>query len=178
MITLFLLPFLMSPVEPQSDRAYAVAPEGRRHFLAVVLLYRNGGAQMNEWLDHYVGEGVTLFVFVDDGSDDGYKPPAHFQGCLILRTTTASILTTLLATEANRTDDTRITQREALLHGLGLLVQSTEWVLIVDQDEFVTTKWNAKSTVANELRTTFARSDAVLFPWVLMGFKPTHASSQ
>ena len=179
--------FLLFPVivEPQTifqspQRRVQDAPAvraGSPHFLATILLYRNGGAQMNEWLDHYVDEGVNLFIFINDGSTDGYHPPTQYRGRPIIYTTTSSILAKLVANEANRTDDTRITQREALLEGLDLLANKAEWVLIVDQDEFVTTKRAVESTVANELRTTFAASDAVLFPWVLMSFKPTQDSS-
>ena len=148
------------------------------HFLAVVLLYRNGGAQMDEWLDHYVDEGVNHFVFVDDKSNDGYTPPKSHRGCPIEYTTTASILDKLLARDADRTDPTRISQREALLGGLTLLAGKAVWVMIVDQDEFVTAKRDVESTLANELKTTFSGSDAVLFPWILMGFKPKGPSSQ
>lgn len=43
-----------------------------------------------------------------------------------------------------------------------------EWIIVVDMDEFITTKKNINKTIKQELQTTFSNVDCIKIPWVMM----------
>ena len=43
-----------------------------------------------------------------------------------------------------------------------------EWIIIVDMDEYITTKKNINNTIKEELQTTFKDCACVKIPWVMM----------
>ena len=43
-----------------------------------------------------------------------------------------------------------------------------EWIIYVDVDEFITTKKNLKSTILQELNTTYKNVDCISIPWLMM----------
>ena len=100
--------------------------------LSVFAIYKNEGDVLDEWLDHYVAEGVENFVLVDNGSaDNGTVPARH-----------ASMVTRLY--------DPRPRVQQWWLHS-GLLHEvDAAWMLPLDLDEFAFAK-DPNETLASVL---------------------------
>ena len=43
---------------------------GYKYFLCCCMTMKNEGKFLNEWLDHYISEGVEHFYLIDNGSTD------------------------------------------------------------------------------------------------------------
>lgn len=44
-----------------------------KHFIAIMCMFKNESANMKEWLDHYIWQGVDHFYLIDNASDDNYQ---------------------------------------------------------------------------------------------------------
>jgi hypothetical protein len=140
------------------------------------LLYKNGGTVLPEWFEHYAQEGADQFFLIDDGSTDGYVPPTAVHERTVIHFTVAALAERAANLGMDQSTLTSaaegsLNQREIYMVATELLKETTEWILIVDVDEFVSTRRRPRSTLARELATTFDSADMVMIPWAFMGFK-------
>jgi len=108
---------------------------------------------IHEFVEHYLYEGVDKIHIIDDSDDlSSYEA--------VVDCPQVNIITTL-----HRRDP-----KEALHIAYEQIKDQADWLLVVDADEFVTTRRDPDSTLRNELLTTFTDADYVKIPWVMMSF--------
>lgn len=107
---------------------------------------------VNEFVNHYINEGVDAIYIIDDRSGEGlYQDVSQ---CLKVHIVTDIIFRA--GPELNI-----LYQR---------IKADFDWIVVVDMDEYITTKKNIQSTLREELLTTFKDADCVKIPWVMMAF--------
>jgi hypothetical protein len=102
------------------------------HFLSVGALFKNEAGCMKEWLEHYLARGVEHFYLIDDGSTDNFMDvllPYMDRGLISLF----------------RTETTQFYGRQRVIYNEILLprLKESQWLLIVDLDEFL---WSPQTT--------------------------------
>ena len=90
--------------------------------LTVFTIYKNERDVIEEWMDHYVNEGVEHFVLVDNGSTDNTTVPARY----------ASMVVWIY--------DARPRIQQWWLHSNMLHEVDTAWLLPLDMDEYAFAK--------------------------------------
>ena len=90
--------------------------------LTVFTIYKNERDVLEEWMDHYVNEGVEHFVLVDNGSTDNTTVPARY----------ASMVVWIY--------DARPRIQQWWLHSNLLHEVDTAWLLPLDVDEYAFAK--------------------------------------
>jgi len=45
-----------------------------KYYLSVYAIFKNESVALEEWLTHYINEGVDHFFLIDNGSTDDYEP--------------------------------------------------------------------------------------------------------
>lgn len=123
--------------------------------LALLSIFKNEAHIMQEWLTHYVEEGVTYFFLIDNGSTDDYM---HILGAHI-----ASGLVTLVK-------DTKRHAQVCLYNKYyaRLAKQRADWLLTCDFDEFV---YVGKPflTIVDYLNTLPPHVRQIRIPWKMFG---------
>ena len=93
-----------------------------KFFLVVVGIFKNEKNSMKEWLDHHMKQGVEHFYLIDNGSTDDW------------------IVETLNAPITVITDSKKYSQNEHYNKFLETVKINSEWVMVIDLDEFVYTR--------------------------------------
>ena len=92
----------------------------KQYFLSIVAVFKNEAMGMEEWLNHYIMQGVEHFYLIDNGSTDNYKDIfQHYNNitCII--------------------DPKKHCQTKHYNKYLSSVKKNTEWVAVVDLDEFI-----------------------------------------
>jgi hypothetical protein len=100
--------------------------------LSVGALFKNESHCLKEWLEHYIAHGVEHFFLIDDKSTDDYMT--------ILNPYIEKGLVTLFCADCNYYLGR---QRDLYNTYIFPCITKTEWLLMVDLDEFV---WSPKGT--------------------------------
>lgn len=107
---------------------------------------------VNEFVNHYINEGVDGIYIVDDESrEDTFRDVA--------RCPAVQVVTGL-----------PFTNGPELQVVYDRIRKEYDWILIADMDEYITAKKNIHNTVRDELLTTFRYVECVKIPWVMMAF--------
>jgi len=123
-----------------------------KHFLSVVAIFKNESHILKEWLDHYISEGVDHFYLIENNSTDNWKE--------VLQPYLDKGLVTLF-------DDKRNHPQIEVYNELVLpLKNESEWLAIVDLDEFAYAK---KGSLADFLRARGDHICGVQMPWIIFG---------
>lgn len=126
-----------------------------KHYLSIVSIFKNESDILQEWLEHYLLEGVDHFYLIDNGSTDQYQ----------------SILAPYQKDKlVDLTIDTRPHMQEAHYNGyyLDTIKQDSEWVMIVDLDEFIYSRHQYK-TITSYLKSLSPDIAQIYVPWKLYG---------
>ena len=126
----------------------------KQYYLSILALFKNEAHIFHEWLTHYIHEGVDHFYLIDNGSTDTYMP--------LLRPFKDKI--TLYY------DDTPHDQRNVYIKHYHAPKNETEWLLVIDLDEFV--YGNGQRTIAQVLRRIHHMDPLIVsvrIPWTLFG---------
>jgi len=111
---------------------------------------------LNEFVQYYLSQGVDKIYLLDDDS----KEDPHLYKEVLLNPAVEVIF------------DFRITQMSNEFDGCKTIYQRIkdlyEWIIVVDVDEFITTKRLLSNTIRDELLTTFKEAHCVKVPWVMM----------
>jgi len=119
--------------------------------LCIVAIFKNEGHALQEWLDHYLREGVDHFFLVDNGSNDGYDIQEYVKkGVVDLWI-----------------NPKKHAQIELTNHYLQKAKQY-DWVMVVDLDEFMYAR-NGFKTIKQYLRTVKPEVEQIKVPWKLFG---------
>lgn len=107
---------------------------------------------VNDFVNHYVNEGIdTIYIIDDQSRSDLYN---YVSQCPMVQ----------IVTDIPFGNGPEI---EILYNRIK---QFFDWIIIVDMDEYVTTKRNTNHSLKKELSTTFKDADCVKIPWLMMAF--------
>jgi len=128
----------------------------KEYLLSVMTIVKNEADIVDEWINHYIGQGVEHLFFIDNGSDDGLREKLAPYGDKV----------TLLI-------DKRIHQQGSIMEDTRVHVKSqSEWVLQVDMDEFVYARPSAGygDTIASVLKDPrLEEVSAITMQWNMFG---------
>jgi len=121
--------------------------------LCLVSVFKNESAILDEWLKHYINQGVDHFFLIDNGSTDNYMD--------ILRDYIDKGLVTL------RIDPIKHAQ-VALINSCLDRIKLYDWVISVDLDEIVYARLGFK-TIKHYLSSLTDTVHCVRIPWKMFG---------
>jgi hypothetical protein len=108
---------------------------------------------VSEFVRYYIEQGIDDIYIIDDNSDSKiYKDVIH------------NVKVTIICDEI--TDWSK--QFESCNNLYRKIKHMYEWIIVVDMDEYITTKKNINRTIKEELETTFKNCMCVKIPWVMM----------
>jgi hypothetical protein len=152
-----------------------------KHRIAIVSMFKNEAWILAEWLDHHISVGVSHFYLIDNGSTDGYRTvlaPYERQGLVTVKVDPQRIPKDTEAKmpsydlKSDRVIDVPVpkTQVQTLMYNRHYLAQvraETEWVAVIDCDEYLfSTKLPMSEVLSNAAR---ADVDTVWVPWTQFG---------
>lgn len=126
-----------------------------KYYLSLIAIFKNETAILEEWLEHYLMEGVNHFYLINNGSTDAYL----------------NILNPYLQDGSVEcvTDERKHMQTEYYnLYFLKKAKEETEWVMIVDLDEFIYSRKGFKK-ISDYLVSLEKNIGQVYVPWKLFG---------
>ena len=130
------------------------------NFLALITRCKNE-PYVTEFVNYYLNQGVDKIYIIDDNSDnDIYKEVLNISNVKIIFNKNFII----------KHND--INKRFGQFYGCNKLYKKIknkyEWIIVVDMDEYITTRKHITSTIREELETTFIDSMCIKIPWVMM----------
>jgi hypothetical protein len=132
----------------------------KQFFLSVLCLIRNEQKLLREFVPYYFSQGVDHIYFLDDRSTAPYDD---------FITQDPKIEFIKLET-AKMTKVPTLGQIKACIQKVYLQIRNqTKWLMVIDADEFITTRLNKSRTIRDELETTFQNADCIKIPWVMFG---------
>ena len=116
--------------------------EGKKYTLSVGAIFKNEEHCIVEWIEHYLHHGVDHFYLIDDSSADSSveKCKPYIEKGIVT-----------LFNEGNQWSIYLGRQREMYNHYLLPRIKETQWLLMVDLDEFL---WSPHSINLSELLMT------------------------
>lgn len=126
-----------------------------KYVLSIVSIFKNEVQILQEWLEHYLSEGVEHFYLIDNGSTDQYQK-------------------ILEPYQREKLIDIQLDQQPHMqeLHYnnyyLNRVKNESEWVMVVDMDEFIYSR-EPYRTITDYLRTLQPTISQVYVPWKLFG---------
>jgi type I restriction enzyme S subunit len=105
---------------------------------------------VTEFVNYYLQQGVDMIHIIDDNSNkEIYKDVINNE-------------------KVNIIFDNNIINKNLMKEIYIKIKNNYEWLIIVDIDEYITTKKNINKTIKEELLTTFKDSVCIKIPWVMM----------
>lgn len=123
-------------------------------FLSILAIFKNESHVLNEWIEHYLMEGVEHFFLIDNGSTDDYLAklkPYLDEGLISLNS-----------------DASKWAQVELYNTYFNEFKDKTEWLIICDLDEFVYSR-RKYSSIAAFLKSLSNKVGMVQIPWKMFG---------
>jgi hypothetical protein len=125
------------------------------HILSIIAMFKNESSIIEQWIQHYLLEGVNHFYLIDNGSTDNYE--------IIIKKYIKKI--TLIKDSYRQEKNTQ----NVLInkHFLNKIKKESKWVIVCDIDEYIYNINNNKNII-NFLNTkeNFSR---IWIPWKLFG---------
>jgi len=121
----------------------------RRFFLTIAAIVRNEGRYLAEWIEFHTLGGVEHFYIYDNDSSDGTAE--------ILRPYVLQGRVTLLHWPEHPG------QSSAYNHAIAVFGRDSDWMALIDVDEFIATP--AGSSIARCVESVGREADQILLPW-------------
>lgn len=126
------------------------------NFLTLITMVKNEPS-LDEFIEYYLSQGIDVIHIIDDMSDPPVVVRKEFQHRVQLRSSSSEVNVPFYGKHT---------------YNLNLVYQqiknTTEWVGVIDADEFICTRKNFNKTIVQELKDTFSEFDCIKIPWVLM----------
>jgi len=123
-----------------------------KYYLSVYAIFKNESVALEEWLTHYINEGVDHFFLIDNGSTDDYEPILDkFPGKITLYK-----------------DAEKYKQNDHYNNYLFKHNTESEWIILVDLDEFVYAR-KGFDKISDYLRTVPEDISRILLLWKMFG---------
>lgn len=127
-----------------------------KYKISIVSMFKNEEMIMEEWIQHYISEGIEHFYLIDNGSTDNY-----FR---IVNKYADKITLVVDPTRDNVATQPLLYNR----HFLETVKLESEWVIIADMDEYVYGRRNFKS-ISDYVKTIPEHVECILMPWKNFG---------
>lgn len=131
-----------------------------KNFLVIICRIKDEHYLLPFFVDYYLSQGVDKIYFIDDNSSKPYN---------IVNEKVEFIQSTLARKRKNQMEDVR-----NLYHKIKT---TTEWIMVIDADEFIHTK-GLDTTIRSMLETEFKNVDWVLVPWIMFSFNKRETDSK
>ena len=125
-----------------------------KYFLSVVAIFKNESNIITEWLEHYLAEGVNHFYLIDNGSTDNYQK--------LIESYIKEKLVDI------KVDDRPHMQVEHYNSYLDKIKKESEWVMVVDLDEFIYSRLSY-TTISDYLKSIPNTIAQIYVPWKMFG---------
>jgi hypothetical protein len=126
----------------------------KNNIIVLVSIFKNEGHILEEWIEHYIKEGVDKFCLIDNGSTDNYieKIQKYINnGKVILNI------------------DNTLYQQTQLYNKYYLdYCKTFNWVIVVDLDEFMYSR-NGYKTMKEYLTSLDNSVSRIIIPWKMYG---------
>ena len=122
-------------------------------FLCLVAVFKNEEEILEEWLNHYIKQGVDHFFLIDNNSCDNYKD--------IINKYPKDLITAKID---NRKGIQTILYNELYLEN----VKNYDWTILVDLDEFIYAR-NGFIKISDYLKTVPENCSQIKIPWKMFG---------
>jgi len=123
--------------------------------LSVIAIFKNESNILREWLEHYLMEGVDHFFLIDNDSNDNYQQ--------ILE---PYVRDKLIDLQCDKRTHMQIAHYN--WYYLDKLKKESEWVIVVDLDEFMYSRDKYK-TIASFLKSLPNDVSQIYVPWKIYG---------
>lgn len=125
--------------------------------LCIVAMFKNEGHIIDEWIEHYLSEGVDHFFLIDHGSTDNYRQT-------IDKYIQEGIIDIVVNSTSNRAN------LQVDFYNQYFLKERSEyhWTIICDLDEFIYAR-RGFPTIKSYLKTLPRRISQVSIPWKMFG---------
>lgn len=123
------------------------------HYLSIIAMFKNESSIIEQWIQHYLLEGVDHFYLIDNGSDDDYEMKIKKYRKRI----------TLIKDNYRQ----KLNTQNVLINKyfLEIIKKESTWVIICDIDEYIFNV-NYNSTIKNYLMKN-SNVDKLFIPWKL-----------
>jgi hypothetical protein len=122
--------------------------------LVLVAIFKNESNVLEEWIKHYMSEGVDHFFLIDNGSSDNYKT-------ILLPYIKSGIVDLVI-------DTTRHAQKRLYNKHFLKLCKDSSWVIVADFDEFIYSR-NNYNKVIDYLESLPENIGQIYIPWKVFG---------
>ena len=133
-----------------------------RHFFAVGAVLKNEAHSIKEWLHHYVNEGASAFIFLDDNSTDASVSIA--QQFFAATPRISSVFIPRNAAKHRYVQPQFYSELKAYVEQMGV-----EWLLVADLDEFAYCRLENVPIREMLRRDRYRGADLVHLPWLVFG---------
>lgn len=124
-------------------------------FIGLIVRCKNE-PYVSEFVDYYISQGIDKIYILDDNSNKQiYNDIVNNKSVEIIYSKDNSF------NDKNK-------QFNSANNLYKQIKNNFEWIIIVDMDEFITTKKNINNTIKQELETTFINCHCIKIPWVMM----------
>jgi hypothetical protein len=124
-----------------------------KYKICVVSMFKNESMIIDEWIQHYISEGIQHFYLIDNGSNDNYLE--------ILNKYIEKI--TLVIDDSNATQNVLFNK-----HFLDLSKKESEWIIICDIDEYIYSR-NEYKTTLDYINNIPKNIEKIILPWKNFG---------
>ena len=123
-----------------------------KYYLSICAIFKNEAHILEEWITHYLDEGVEYFYLIDNGSTDCYQ----------------SILHKFVDVVTLFVDDKKHCQTEHYNNYVFPLKDESEWLMIIDLDEFAYSR-KEFCRIPDYLKSLPSDVASVSMPWKMFG---------
>jgi len=111
---------------------------------------------VSEFVNYYTKQGVDMIYILDDNSNkEIYKDVLNNENVNIIF-------------DKNNIIKERTAQFDSCNKLYEKIKNNYEWIIVIDMDEYITTKKNVNKTIREELATTFKDCMCIKIPWTMM----------
>lgn len=125
----------------------------KKYNLSIISMFKNESEIIEEWIIHYLKEGVNHFYLIDNGSTDNYIHILNKYSQYI------DLIVDDFRSEKPGTQNILINK-----HFKEKIISETEWILICDIDEYVYNRENYK-TISFFLDELQEKISQIILPW-------------
>lgn len=126
-----------------------------RYKVSIISMFKNESMIIDEWIQHYISEGIQHFYLINNGSTDNFLD-------ILYKNEEITLIS----------DDSRYpTCTQNILfnkHFLDLVKKESEWIIICDLDEYIYSRNNYK-TILDYVNNIPKNIEKIIMPWKNFG---------
>lgn len=126
--------------------------------VSILAMFKNESMIIEEWIQHYIREGVEHFFLIDNGSNDGYEEKIKKY---------INYLTLVKDPERLKINGTQKKHYNTYFKKLGIK-EKTKWLIVVDIDEYIYARENYKN-ISDILNSYPDEIHKITIPWMIFG---------